>query len=111
MSDDHRSPKAQDELRDALQHFKNAAQILLDKATHDPKIKRAAAEAERVIGTLGDRAERVTTDSVRTAATEAERVIEKLSHSAEPVAQRLGSEIGKLFRKVSDALDREDDSK
>jgi hypothetical protein len=72
------TPKAKDELFEAIDHFKKAATILFDKATSDPTVKSATDEAERVIKKLGD--------------------------TAEPLAKQLTSELGKLTKKISDVV-------
>ena len=71
--------KAKDELFVAIEHFKNAASILFDRAAKDP--------------------------SLRSATHEAERVIQKVGASAEPLARSLAGELSKLTRQVADAVD------
>jgi len=71
--------KAKEELFEAIEHFRNAASILFDRATKDP--------------------------AVRHATTEAERVIQKVGATAEPLARSLVGELAKLTRQVADAVD------
>jgi len=71
---------AKDELFDAIDHFKNAAQILFQKARRDPM--------------------------VHTAATEAERVLQKIGETAEPLAKQLTDELTKLTKKISETVDK-----
>jgi len=72
------SPHAKDELFEAVEHFKKAANILFEKASRDPKVKSATAEAEKVIHKLGDK--------------------------AEPLARQLTGELAKLTRRISDTV-------
>jgi hypothetical protein len=71
--------KAKDELFVAIEHFKNAASILFDRAAKDP--------------------------SLRSATHEAERVMQKVGATAEPLARSLAGELSKLTRQVADAVD------
>ena len=71
---------AKDELFDAIDHFKNAAQILFQKAKKDPMVHTAAAEAEKVF--------------------------QKISETAEPLAKQLTDELTKLTKKISETVDR-----
>ncbi len=71
--------KAKDELFVAIEHFKNAASILFDRAAKDPSLRNATHEAERVI--------------------------QKVGASAEPLARSLAGELSKLTRQVADAVD------
>jgi hypothetical protein len=75
---DTETPKAKDELFEAIDHFKKAATIFFDRATSDPTVKSATDEAERVIKKLGD--------------------------TAEPLAKQLTSELGKLTKRISEAV-------
>lgn len=78
-ADDTNEPrKAKDELFDAIDHFKRAANILFDRAAKDPTIKSATSEAERVI--------------------------QKLGATAEPLARQLTSELGKLTKRITDTV-------
>lgn len=70
---------AKDELFEAIDHFKNAASILFDRATKDPAVKSATKEAERVV--------------------------KKIGSAAEPLAKQLTSELGRLTRDVRDAVE------
>ncbi len=72
-------PKAKDELFEAIDHFRSAANILFDRATKDPTVQNATAEAERLM--------------------------QKIGATAEPLARQLTSEIGRLTRKISDAVE------
>jgi hypothetical protein len=71
-------PKAKDELFEAIDHFKRAANILFDRAAKDP--------------------------TVRSATSEAERVIQKLGATAEPLARQLTSELGRLTKRITDSV-------
>ncbi len=72
-------PKAKEELFEAIEHFKNAAGILFQRAQKDP--------------------------TIRTATTEAGKVIAKLGETAEPLAKQLTAELGKLTRTITEAVD------
>ena len=74
-----KQPKAKDELFEAIDHFKRAANILFDRAAKDPTIKSATSEAERVI--------------------------QKLGATAEPLAKQLTSELGKLTKRITDTVE------
>ena len=71
--------KAKEELFEAIEHFRNAASILFDRATKDPAVRNATHEAERVI--------------------------QKVGATAEPLARSLVGELAKLTRQVADAVD------
>ena len=71
--------KAKEELFEAIEHFRNAASILFDRATKDPAVRHATNEAERVI--------------------------QKVGATAEPLARSLAGELAKLTRQVADAVD------
>src|SRR5687767_7847088 len=71
--------KAKDELFEAIEHFKNAAGILFQRAQKDPTIRTATAEAGKVI--------------------------QKLGETAEPLAKQLTNELGKLTRTITEAVD------
>lgn len=70
--------KAKDELFEAIDHFKRAANILFDRAANDP--------------------------TIRSATTEAERVIQKLGATAEPMARQLTGELSKLTKRITDTV-------
>jgi hypothetical protein len=74
-----KEPKAKDELFEAIDHFKRAANILFDRAAKDPTIKSAT--------------------------TEAERVIQKLGATAEPLAKQLTGELSKLTKRITDTVE------
>jgi hypothetical protein len=76
--DEESGKKARDELFEAIDHLKNAAGILFDKASKDPTFDRAT--------------------------TEAEKVVTKIADSTEPIARQVTSELAKLTRKLSDAM-------
>jgi hypothetical protein len=69
---------AKDELFEAIDHFKRAANIFFDKAAKDPTVKRTTDEAERVIQKVGD--------------------------AAEPLARQLAGEISKMTKRISDTV-------
>ena len=71
--------QAKEELFEAIDHFKNAASILFQRATTDPAVKNARKEAERVAKKLGD--------------------------AAEPLAKQLTDELGRLTKDVMKAVD------
>lgn len=78
---DEREParNAKDEIVEAIAHFKNAASILLDRATKDPTIRSATTEAERLAKKLGSAAEplaRQLTDEVSRFTTDVWSVVE-----------------------------------
>jgi len=72
-------PDAKRELFEAIDHFKNAASILFDRATNDPAVKSAT--------------------------TEAERVIQKLGTTAEPLARQLTGELSRLTKRVTETVE------
>lgn len=69
---------AKQELFEAIDHFKKAANILFDRAAKDPAVKTATEEAERVF--------------------------KKLGNTAEPLARQLTDELGRLTKRVSDTV-------
>lgn len=54
---DPQERNAKEELFEAIDHFKNAASIIFDRATSDPTVKSATKEAGRVARKIGDAAE------------------------------------------------------
>lgn len=70
---------AKEELFEAIDHFKNAASILFNRATKDPTVKTATKEAERIARKIGD--------------------------AAEPLAKQLTSELTRLTRDVKQAVE------
>ncbi|HEY8427173.1 MAG TPA: hypothetical protein VIL20_02315 [Sandaracinaceae bacterium] len=70
---------AKEELFEAIDHFKNAASILFNRATQDP--------------------------TVRSATKEAERIAKKIGEAAEPLAKQLTGEITRLTRDVLSAVE------
>jgi hypothetical protein len=76
---DHNARRAKEELFEAIEHFKNAAGILFERATKDQAVRAATAEAERVL--------------------------HRISATAEPLARQLTGELTKLTRNVLDAVD------
>ena len=85
MADNDESKKekddttARDELFEALDHFKNAANILFDRATKDPAVRTATKEAEKVVKKVGD--------------------------AAEPLAKQLTGELSRLTKNVLEAVE------
>jgi len=76
---EHGSPReARDELFEAIDHFKSAANLFFERATNDPAVKQATSEAERVFTKLGER--------------------------AEPLARQLTGELGRLTRRIQDTV-------
>src|SRR5688500_5913128 len=71
--------KAKEELFEAIEHFRNAANILFDRAAKDPTLRSATAEAQKVVHKLGT--------------------------AAEPLAKQVTSELSKLTKKLSEAVD------
>ncbi len=69
---------AKNELLEAVDHFRRAANILFDRASKDPAVRTATEEAERVIKKLGD--------------------------TAEPLARQLTSELAKLTKRITDTV-------
>lgn len=67
-------PRAKDELFEAIDHFKNAASILFDRARKDPAVRSGLSEAERFAKKLGD--------------------------AAEPLAKQLTDELGRMTKDV-----------
>jgi hypothetical protein len=80
-----KSPAAKEELFEAIDHFKRAANILFDRAAKDPAVKSATVEAERVIKKLGD--------------------------TAEPLARQLTDEIGRLTKRISETVQEQIDAR
>ena len=70
---------AKEELFEAIDHFKNAASILFNRAAKDPAVKTATKEAGRVVKQIGD--------------------------AAEPLAKELTKEVGRLTKDVIGAID------
>ncbi len=115
---DEKNNSAQDELFEAIEHFKSAAGMLFDKASTsatkgassaakavddarakvDPAIRDTAKKADDFVAKNIDPA-------LDSATREAERVIKKLGDGAEPLARQLAGELGRLTRRLSDALD------
>lgn len=71
---------AKDELFDAIDHLKNAANILFARASKDPAVQSATKEASKVAKQIGD--------------------------AAEPIAKELTKEVGRLTNDVLGAVDR-----
>lgn len=71
--------KAKEELFEAIDHFRSAASILFERATKDPTVRQATAEAERVV--------------------------QKIGATAEPLAKHLVAELSKLTRNIADTVD------
>lgn len=76
---DRTERKAKDELFEAIDHFKNAASILFDRAAKDPALKSATKEAGRIAKKIGD--------------------------AAEPLAKQLTTELGKLTKDVMEVVE------
>lgn len=70
---------ARDELLEAIDHFRNAASMLFERASSDPAVKQATTEAERMVHKVGEK--------------------------AEPMARHLTSEVGRLTRWVQHTLE------
>lgn len=87
--DEENGKKARDELFEAIDHLKNAAGILFDKASKDPTFDRATTEAEKVVTKIAD---------------STEPFVSKIADSTEPIARQVTSELAKLTRKLSDAM-------
>jgi hypothetical protein len=83
-------PNAKDELFEAIDHFKNAASILFDRAAKDPGVRSATKEAEKILDKINDAAE---------------PVVKKVGEAAEPLAKQLTGELSKLTRNVLDAVE------
>jgi len=71
---------AKDELFEAIDHLKNAANILFARASKDPAVQTATKEAGKVAKQIGD--------------------------AAEPIAKELTKEVGRLTNDVLGAVDR-----
>lgn len=84
------SKDAKAELFEAIDHFKNAASILFERATTDPAVKSATKEAGV---------------AVKSATKEAERVVRQIGHAAEPIAKQLTGELGRLTRDVMSVVE------
>ncbi|HJK90302.1 MAG TPA: hypothetical protein RMH26_06130, partial [Polyangiaceae bacterium LLY-WYZ-15_(1-7)] len=121
-----------DELFEAIDHFRSAASLFFEKAAStsskglgeaskrvegyaekiDPAITKAVDKTvEKVEPGLSKASKRVEgyaekiDPAFETATKEAERVIRKLGASAEPLAKQLTSELGKLTKRLGDAVD------
>lgn len=81
---------AKEELFEAIDHFKNAASILFNRAASDPAVKNVTKEAGRVARQLGDAAE---------------PLAKQVGDAAEPIARQLTDEVGRLTRDVMDLID------
>jgi hypothetical protein len=77
--DGEESGTARDELFEAIDHLKNAANILFDRAAKDPTVRSATKEAAKVVKNVGD--------------------------AAEPLAKQLTGELSKLTKNVLEAVD------
>ena len=77
------------ELFEAVEHFKNAAAIFLDRASKDGTVRNAAGEAEKVVHRLGEAAE---------------PFARKLGEAAEPIARTLAGELAKMSRRVGESV-------
>jgi hypothetical protein len=80
---------AKDELFDAIDHLRNAAGILFEKASKDPTFDRATSEAEKVVTKIAD---------------STEPLVNKIAEGTEPIARQVTGELAKLTRKLSDAM-------
>ena len=89
--------RAKDELFEAIDHFKNAASILFDRASRDPAVKSATKEAGKVV--------RAIDPAVKNATKEAEKVVRKIGDAAEPLAKQLTDEVSRLTRDVLSAVE------
>jgi hypothetical protein len=69
---------AKDELFEALDHFKNAAEILFRSASKDPVVQSVAADTGKVV--------------------------KKIGATAEPLARQLAQELGKMTKQVAEAV-------
>ncbi len=94
--DDKPEGNAKDELFEAFSHFRKAANIFIDKATHDPTVKSATVEAERVIQKVGDAAEPI----ARQVADE----FQKVGGAAEPIARQFADELHKMTSLLANAV-------
>ncbi len=84
------APNAKDELFEAIDHFKNAASILFDRAAKDPGVRSATKEAEKILDKIGGAAE---------------PVVKKVGEAPEPLAKQLTGELSRLTRNVLDAVE------
>ena len=102
-----------DELFEAIDHFKNAASLLFQRAS--PTMKRATQKVDEAVGRIDPelrkataKAEEFVSEKVdpafESAAKEAERVIQKLGQSAEPLAKQLTDELSKLTKRITEAV-------
>jgi hypothetical protein len=71
--------EAKAELFEAIDHFKNAASILFERATNDPAVRSATKEAGRLAKKIGD--------------------------AAEPLAKQLTGELSRLTRDVMEVVE------
>jgi hypothetical protein len=76
---DHEERAAKDELFEAIDHFKNAASILFQRARKDPAVQGAKEEAGKIAKKIGD--------------------------TAEPVAKQLTSDLKRLTKDVMDVVE------
>ncbi|MEM9194507.1 MAG: hypothetical protein AAGF12_35345 [Myxococcota bacterium] len=70
---------AKDELIEAIDHLRTAANILFDRAAKDPTLDRAHNEADRIVS--------------------------RISESAEPLAKQLTGELAKWSKKLAEAVE------
>ncbi|MGE0785893.1 MAG: hypothetical protein AB7S26_09415 [Sandaracinaceae bacterium] len=71
--------RAKEEIFEAIDHFKNAASILFDRANNDPALKSATKEVRRVV--------------------------DQVSVAAEPLAKGLTAELGRLTKDMMKAVE------
>ncbi|MCS6799768.1 MAG: hypothetical protein NZ898_14845 [Myxococcota bacterium] len=71
-------PRARKELLEAVEHLRNAARILFERAAAEPAVQQAGRQTERIIG--------------------------KVAEAAEPIAQQVTEEVRRLTRTLSDAV-------
>ena len=95
---DRHEREAKDELFEAIDHFKNAASILFNRAKSDPAVRSVSKEAERVVRNINP--------AIGSAAREAERVVEKISDAVEPLAKQMGDAAEPIARQLTDEVGR-----
>lgn len=120
MTDEKKSDTTpKDELFEAIDHFKAAASKLFDRAASSETMKSVSQSAKKAGVKAKETAEKIDKSSAvkkleemgdkldpafSAASKEAERVITKLGATAEPIAHQLSEELGKLTKRIGDAL-------
>lgn len=94
--------QAKDELFEAIDHFKKAATLLLERAQREPAVRTGVKDVERVVGKVTDATEPVL-DKVQEAA---QPMVTKVTETAEPLVKHFVSELGKLTKSLLESAEK-----